>query len=73
MEKQWHERSCLSLYPGCELSDEQREFAVAMDRRLTAKGRKGKPVDARDVLEVARQLGYRRTSCTSDSATAPAR
>lgn len=51
--------SVLQLSPGSNMTDAQREFAVAMDNHLTRVHRKTDP-QPEDVLDVAWALGYRK-------------
>lgn len=52
------------LFPGCDYSDEEREFMLAMDRY---KREKKRPFPSwREVLSVVQALGYRKVT-TGDS------
>src|SRR5258708_4909925 len=47
------------IFPGCEYTDEEREFIVAMDAYINMTGHKFPAFT--EILKVAKSLGYRKT------------
>jgi hypothetical protein len=56
---------CEETFPGCDYTEEEREFLVAMDRyKRTAR----RPYPTwREVLRVLRSLGYRKVTTPSEA------